>query len=405
MRHCTIATTMLLIFAALPAVAQQPAPPASPQSPPAPPSEVRNLSALLSPIIQKHDVPGMVAGIVVGDRLVAAGAAGLRARGGVERVTLDDRFHIGSCTKAMTATLCAILVDNGTLRWETTLAEAFPDLAPSMHEHYKGVTLAQLLSNRGGVPGNLDTDGLWGKLWKAEGGPIAARRMLLEGVVTHAPEYPPGTKNVYANAGFAIAGHMAETVTGKPYEQLMQETLFGPLGMTSCGWGAPGTAGKVDQPRGHRDNRKPVEPNAGGSDNPPAITPAGRLHCTLADWARFVSLHLRGDARNPRRQPALLKPGTFDRLHTPPDSLSEYAFGWARPIRPWARGDMPGATGHVLTHSGSNTMWFAVTWIAPERDFAVLIMCNQGERGDKACDEAAWALIQDHLKSSATVGP
>jgi CubicO group peptidase (beta-lactamase class C family) len=358
---------------------------------------IRDLSEILTPIIEKHDVPGMVAGIVVGDQLVATAAAGVRQRGSPEPVTLNDQFHIGSCTKAMTATLCAILVEKGTLRWEMTLAEAFPDLTARMHEQYRAVTLSQLLTNRGGVPSDLSAGGLWGKLWNAAGTPREARRMLLEGIVTREPAYPPGTKDLYSNAGFALAGHMAETVTGVDYEDLMQRHLFGPLMMDSCGWGPPGTPGKNDQPRGHRDNGKPIEPHAGGSDNPAAISPAGRLHCTLADWARFVSMHLRGDARNPNRACSLLTPETFETLHTPPDGLSEYAFGWARPARPWAKGEGKDAKGYVLTHGGSNTMWFCVTWIAPERDFAVLVMCNDGKGGAKACDEAAWALIQDQL--------
>lgn len=363
-------------------------------------AEVRDVSAVLAPIIEKHDVPGMVAGIVVGDRLVAAGAAGVRARGEAERVTLEDRFHIGSCTKAMTATMCAVLVERGTLRWDMKMAEAFPDVAAKMHEQYKGVTLAQLLSNRGGVPADLNAGGLWGRLWTHRGTPREARRVLLEGLIGRAPAHEPGTKDLYSNAGFAIAGHMAECVTDRAYEDLMQELVFTPLGMNNCGWGAPGVgeAGDtIDQPRGHGRDGKAVKPAPFGADNPPAVSPAGRLHCTLEDWSKFVSLHLRGDGRNPNRAAALLKEGTFDRLHTPPDALSDYTFGWARPVRPWARSEKPGAMGHVLTHGGSNTMWFCVTWIAPERDLAVLVMCNQAERGDKACDEAAWALIQDVL--------
>lgn len=380
-------------------VATSAAEPVPPTSPAHSPTEVRDLSSLLDPIIRKHDVPGMVAGIVVGDRLVASARAGVRMRGAPDTVNLDDRFHIGSCTKAMTATMCAILVEDGLLRWDTTLAEVFPDLAPKMHEQYRNVTLAQLLANRGGAPSDLNADGLWGKLWNAKGTPREARRMLLEGVVMREPAYPPGTKDLYSNAGFAMAGHIAETVAGRDYEELVRERLFAPLRMDSCGWGPPGRPGTIDQPRGHRDNDKPVEPDATGSDNPPAISPAGRLHCTLADWSKFVSIHLRGDARNPNRECTLLEPGTFERLHTPPDSLSDYALGWARPSRPWARGEMRGSTGHVLTHAGSNSMWFCVTWIAPERDFAVLVMCNDGKGGNKACDEAAWAMIQEHLRA------
>jgi len=382
-------------------LAQEP-PPAQPaaRAATATATQPRDLSALLDPILKKHDLPGMVAGIVVGDQLIATAAAGVRQRGSPEPVTLNDQFHIGSCTKAMTATLCAILVERGTLRWNMTLADAFPDLAGTMHEDFKPATLAQLLTNRAGVPANLDAGGLWGRLWTAEGSPVEVRRMLLEGVVSQPPAYPPGTKNIYSNAGFAIAGHIAETVTGKPYEDLMQEHLFAPRGMTSCGWGPPGSPGKVDQPRGHRRNGKHVLPSASGADNPPAITPAGRLHCTLSDWAQFISLHLRGDLVNPKHAPALLKPETFTRLHTPPDSLSDYAFGWSRPIRPWAKGDAADAKGYVLTHGGSNTMWYCVTWVAPERDFAVMVMCNQGERGDKACDEAVWTLIQEQMQKN-----
>ena len=169
-------------------------------------AEVRDVSAVLAPIIEKHDVPGMVAGIVVGDRLVAAGAAGGRARGEAAAVSLEDRFHIGSCTKAMTATMCAALVERGTLRWDMTMAEAFPDLAAKMHQQYKGVTLAHLLSNRGGVPADLNAGGLWGRLWTHTGTPREARRMLLEGLIGRAPAHEPGTKDLYSNAGFAIAG-------------------------------------------------------------------------------------------------------------------------------------------------------------------------------------------------------
>src|SRR5215210_1082981 len=70
-----------------------------------------DVSAQLADVVGRFDVPGMVAAVIEGDRVVAAGAAGVRSRGGRERVTLADQFHIGSCTKAMTATVCAMLVE------------------------------------------------------------------------------------------------------------------------------------------------------------------------------------------------------------------------------------------------------------------------------------------------------
>jgi hypothetical protein len=88
-----------------------------------------------------------------------------------------------------------------------------------------------------------------------------------------------------------------------------------------------------------------------------------------------------------------LKPETFARLHEPAAGAGQaYAMGWIVCDRGWGGG-------RVLMHAGTNTMWYAVVWMAPKRDFAVLVATNQGgDRAATACDRAAWALIQDHLK-------
>ena len=344
----------------------------------------RDVSGLLDPIIARHRIPGMVAATIEGERIVASGAAGVRKAGSPQKVSLDDRFHIGSCTKAMTATLCAMLVEEGKLKWDTTIGEAFPELKDRIDPAWRGVTLRLLLQNRSGAPENLDANGLWLRLWAFRGPAEQARQVLTEGVVTIPPPVQPGTKFVYSNAGFAIAGHMAERAMHKPWEELLRERLFKPLKMTSAGFGAPGKRGAIDQPRGHKESGEPVEPGP-GADNPVAIGPAGIVHCTVADWAKFVALHLEADNGHPK----LLKPETFRILHTPPVG-QDYAMGWIVTQRPWAGGT-------TLTHAGSNTMWYCVTWLAPKKNFAVLVMCNQGgDEAAKACDDAAAALIQEY---------
>jgi hypothetical protein len=57
----------------------------------------------------------------------------------------------------------------------------------------------------------------------------------------------------------------------------------------------------------------------------------------------------------------------------------------------------PWAGGSALTHAGSNTMRFAVAWLAPKKDFAVLDACNQAN--EKACNDAVLAILADHFKS------
>ena len=354
-----------------------------------------DISDALKALREKHDLPGLVALAVQGDRVVAQGAAGVRKRGADSAITLEDRVHLGSCTKSMTATLVAILVAEKKLAWTTTVGEAFPRLKETMHEEWRGVTVEQLLTHRGGAPANLDADDLWSRLWNHKGTPTEQRLALVEGVVRRKPETKPGGKFIYSNAGFAIAGAMAEAATGDPWEDLMRRRMFGPLGMSSAGFGAPGSKEVLDQPRGHSEGGRPVEPGP-GSDNPAAIGPAGTVHCSLGDWAKYAFVHVRMDSNGSGKSPRgaeiflkALKPAAFEKLHAPaPAGDPRYAMGWGVAERPWADGP-------VLTHSGSNTMWFAVAWLAPKKDLLFLAATNQGgQKAAEACDSAVVELLK-----------
>jgi CubicO group peptidase (beta-lactamase class C family) len=345
-----------------------------------------DLAAVLEPIRAKHGFPALGGAIVTGERLTAVGATGVRRAGSDEKATREDLWHLGSCTKAMTATLIARLVEKGKLDWDLTLAKAFPESAESMHEDYRSVTLSLLLANRGGVPGNLHETGLWARLWRRAGTVRKQRIELVRGVLAAPPAAEPGTKFIYSNAGFAIAGAIAEARMDEPWEKLLRREVFEPLGMEHAGFGPPGEPGARGQPWGHKvvgEVGIPVPPGP-LADNPPAIGPAGTVHASLADWARFVSVHLRG-ARG--EETGYLEPETFRRLHTALEG-QDYACGWAVGERKWAGG-------RVLTHAGSNTLWYCVTWLAPKRNFAVLVTTNRGG-GAKVCDEAAAALIRHH---------
>lgn len=356
------------------------------------PEDVRRIDDLLRPIREKYNLPALAGAIVGSGDLLAIGAVGVRRVGDDTPITVDDLFHIGSCTKAMTATLIATFVEEGKLSWNTTLETALPDLAPRMDPGFRKVTLEQLLTHRAGIPTDLNFDGLWGRLNQRVGTPTDQRAALAEGVLTHPPVHPPGGKFMYANAGFAIAGYIAEVQTGQAYEDLMRERVFKPLGMSSANFGAPGSRASVDQPRGHTKARKPVEPGP-SADNPAAIAPGGTVHCSLADWGRFIALHLRGEHADQKLGNIVIKRETFAKLHTPVKGQgADYAMGWNVTNRPWA-----GNPGVALTHSGSNTMWFCVCWLAPEKQFAVLVATNIADDvAGKACDDGAAALIQDY---------
>jgi len=203
-------------------------------------------------IRQEKRIPALGAVVLHSQRVLSLTVVGRRRADKPMPVQTEDRFHLGSCTKAMTATLIARLVDAGKVRWNQTLGEAFPHLRTTMHEAYRAVTLEQQ-----------------------------------------------------------------------------------------------------------------------------ALYPAGGVHCTLRDWARFAQLHLQ-IAQG--KSVALLKAGTAAKLHADPYRQG-YAMGWLVLQRDWAKGNL-------LVHDGSNTMWYAIALLAPALDRAWLVVTNCGsESAVQACEQ------------------
>jgi len=349
---------------------------------PVPAPAPTDLDGLLEPLRTQFDLPALGAAIVSGGTLVALGTTGVRARGSDVAVEDTDLWHLGSCTKAMTATLAARLVEQGRLQWDSTVGALLPDVA--MHEDWRPVRLDWLLQHRGGMA-TQPPRALWQELWERDEPPQAARAWFVGQLLQAKPDVAPGTKAVYSNQGFNLAGVMLEAAAGgTAWEQLMREHVFTPLGMASAGFGAAGSATRIDQPRGHRDDGRTAVAPGKGADNPASIGPAGTVHASLADWARFVALHLRG-ARGDKG--LLLQPESFLRLHTAAEG-STFAMGWVTAQRPWAGG-------RTLTHNGSNTLNFCRVWIAPERDHAFLVVTNcAGDAAEKATDTAIGAMVR-----------
>jgi len=357
---------------------------------------IRDISGLLDEKNQELDLPAAAAVVVQGDAIVAEGVTGVRRLGQDVEAIVDDRWHLGSCTKAMTATLIGILIEQGRLSWDTKITDALPDLAGVMRDEYRDVTIEMLLAHRGGITHEWEVPGLWDVLWRREGSAVVERRKMAEAVLAQPPKVPPG-QYFYSNGGYGIAGHMAEVLVDKPWEELIQELVFEPLGMKSAGFGVPWEGEPPVEPWPHRGDRSPVPPGP-FADNPPSIGPGGTVHASIGDWALFIIEHLTGARGEDGR---LVNARTFSRLHSERSIGNEgtaYALGWMVLNRPWAKGDDPDDTGRCLHHAGTNNSWYSLVWIAPERDFAVLVTTNQGGVGVAGkIDAIIWAVIQDHI--------
>lgn len=350
-------------------------------------AQTPSLEESLESIRTKYNLPSLSAAFLQDGKITDIASTGVRKVGHEAKVTTEDKFHLGSCTKSMTATLAAIFIDEGKLKWESTLPELFPEL--EIHESYKTVTFDMLLSHRSGMHRGLDT--------KFDERGEAVAYLLKKG-----SEFKPDSVDKYSNSGYLTAAHVLERISGKSWEVLIQEKLFNPLEMKSCGFGltAPDSSEAIpSQPWPHYSNKGVITPL--NEDNDEIWGPAGRVHCALRDWAKYLKLHI--DGFNGKSSLVSIK--SFSKLQSvfPSSQMYYTAGGWFRLERQWA-------SGAALTHNGTNLANYARVWIAPIKNAAIMVVTNMGGdetfKGDSetlnqtglATNEAVGVLIDRHLK-------
>jgi CubicO group peptidase (beta-lactamase class C family) len=345
--------------------------------------EVEDLTPQVEDRRNQARIPGLAAAVVRRGELAGLGAAGAQIMGEAPRVGVDDRFFIGACTQAFTATLAAILVEEGALRWDVTVGETFPEFGDKIVEQYKDVTLEQLLRHRSGMPEMYALNKLYSDVFrKIEGDPLEARRTAARYALTLRPTSEPGLSMTFNVLGYVVAGAIIEAETGRPWEALIREKIFERLGMASAGFGPPGPG----EPRGHYAAQPAASPAPIDSDfgYPPVVAPAAGIHCSMADWAKFVGEVLRGARGDESR---LLGAEAWDELLRI-RNRERYAMGWFVEARPWAGG-------RALNHTTFNGFWHATVWIAPERDMAILVAANASASATKrACDQMVATLVR-----------
>jgi CubicO group peptidase (beta-lactamase class C family) len=287
---------------------------------------------------------------------------GVRAIGRPEPATTSDKWHLGSITKSMTSTLVARAVEAGAIAWTDTVGVVLSAAIPEMRAEYRDVTFRHLCSHRSGLPANIEMSDLLTfprESTDSRADRIAYARLGLQ----QAPDGPKEQNFTYSNTGYVIVGAMLEAKLGAPWETLIQQHVFEPLGMSSAGQGAPGVAGAYDQPLGHAPNESGVleaqTPN-GDADNPPALGPAGRVHANFEDVFKYLAAH--------RDRTSFLRRESWDTLHTPPYG-GPYAMGWAN-------------RNGMLWHNGSNTLWYAEVMFDSARGIVAAAATNDGRAGE-----------------------
>lgn len=387
-RRLAVLLTLCLPLAAL-AIGRSAAPARQPEEPPshapARSQAPADLADLARAARTHADVPALAIAIATPDGQISTACDGVRVMGEDDRVTDDDLWHLGSITKSMTATLAARLVEQGLITWDATIGERLGDLIPGMQEQYRDVTLAQLLAHRSGMPANIPGP-RFREFREEPADPIADRLAWCRIALAMEPVGPSGQTFEYSNNGYVVAGAMLEAATGTSWQTLMQNEVFAPLGITTAGFGPPAGDTPTSQPRGHRPSSNGDRPAPPSADNPPALGPAGRVHMSLADLARYLHAHA-------VRDPDLLSPESYEFLHAPQED-GNYACGWVviTPASRW--------------HNGSNTMWYAEAVFDTETNTAAAVAVNDGDiAGVQPTVRSTLRELMDRMKNPSAVTP
>jgi CubicO group peptidase (beta-lactamase class C family) len=340
-----------------------------------------DVNADLDAIRTQFGLPALAAAVTRGGSIVAAGATGVRVRGGDIKVTIDDRFHLGSDGKAMTATLAGMMVEEKKLDWTSTIGGVLGDTVPGINSEVAVLRLENLLSHSSGLPSdNEEMLNIYFTADVLKYNLVDLRLLTFVKLKDRPPISPVGAAFHYSNFAYMIAGMMVEKAAKSSWEQLITDRIFTPLGLKTAGLGPQATMGRLDAAIGHDIEGETITPMPWGpaADGPPMLAPAGIAHMSVLDFATWAAWN----AGAGKRGPALVKPETLARIHHPmidtgripnprPGTPQEgqYALGWGIVKYDWAPGP-------VLTHNGSNGFNLAKIVVDTDRDISLVAVTN-----------------------------
>jgi len=352
---------------------------------------ITTLEALAKQAREEGGAPALAIGRAKSDGAPEIAVTGLRQAGTDDAVLVGDLWLVGSIGKSMTATMVGILVDQGKLKWSTTVGEAMADCP--MKEAYKSVTLAQLLQHRGGIPQDLGVrpgsaltpEDLEGFAQNAKTG-SELRERYARNILSREPVGPIGNFR-YSNASYALAVVMAERASGKQFPDLMSELLFKPLGMASARIDMPGSTGMPGadgQNHGHRlVNGKPSAHALAFKPLAQAFAGAGGgIAMTIGDLLKYGQFHLNGLLGRAK----LLSQANFDVLHMPGQGPGEaYGCGWS--ISEMRNGEK------LHHHNGSDGTFQADLAIYPNGGVVFACIQNMGVESNQPMPEKVVASL------------
>lgn len=343
--------------------------------------EIKKTLHIIDSIRIRFDIPAVAFGVVRDDSILLQGAIGVREINTNDSITIYDKFHIGSDSKALTSFIAGKLVDNGLISWNTKFFDLFPELKATSKPGYYEIELKDLLSHRAFID-PFKGGNQWNILeqfYKIDTNKTRSNYNFSKFLLTLEPtKYDSTEIYKYSNAGYLLAALMLEKVSNKTYEQLI-EKINKDLSLDfQIGWPRQLNS---NQPVGYIS---PIElglsKESGLIELPDSILnddmfkdfqyycrPAGDLCVSITDYLKFIQLNLAGL----NGQNNYLKSETYDFIF---NGEKDYSMGWGN----WILNGK-----HHYGHSGSLVTFYTYTEIIKESKVAIVIMMNAGNGKSK----------------------
>ena len=350
-KHCL--TPCLVLVFSVNAVAQLP----------------KSAKDVLQPFVDKHELAGAVALVANKEKFLSIDAVGLSDIAANKAMQPDAEFWIASQSKGMTATAVMMLVDEGKISLDDPVEKYLPEFRGQMvvaekeddHVLLKKpvhpITIREVLSHVSGLPfrSAIEEPTL-------DGLPLAA---AVQSYAMTPLQTEPGTHYQYSNAGINTAARIIEVVTGKSYEDFMDERLFHPLGMKDTTfWPNDEQVSRLAKSYRPNKDKTDLEEFGLGQLTSPLTNhhnrfpmPAGGLFSTATDTAIFCQMLLNGGELNGNRYLSEAAFSELTKKQTPDGVKNGYSLGFAVGDEWFGHGGAHATNMEIHLGKGLVTIW------------------------------------------------
>ena len=328
--------------------------------------DVQQFEGMAQQLVANQRVPGLAMAIVHNGRILSARGYGITDVRAAEPVDAHTVFRLASLSKGVAATMAGVLVNDGTLRWDSKLVDYMPGFQMVDPYAAQQITVADLLSHRVGLTHNTYDSDLEN---------YTDYRTLTQKLAYAPMSCQPGTCYGYQNIAFSLIGDVVFAATGDFYSQEVQRRLFKPLGMNDASLGLEGITASARWARPH------VRARGGWTSVTPKPTyyqlpPAAGVNASASDMAQWL---LAQTGHRPDVLPAPLLATLHQPLVDTPGetrgsawrrsrvSSAGYALGWR----------VYDYSGHQLVfHGGAVQGYRGLVALLPERDLGIAVLWN-----------------------------